>query len=140
MITLKRSAASKAAELAGLRAFAVASIAAATDEVRRRYITSIAGQEMVYWEKEREAAAYLAADPEPADLSAFPFLDAEAAALGLDVYQLAQIVLFKAAEWREVGPRIEALRVGFGDAAGKAQTAAELDEVLADFRQAIWEL
>lgn len=137
MITLRRSAASKAVDLARLRAGAVAAISATTDEVRRRYITAIAGQDMVYQEKEQEAVAYLAADPEPADMSAFPFLDAEAAALGLDVYQLAQIVLFKADEWRKIGPRIEALRVGFGNIASAAQSAAEIDRAVEDFRQAI---
>lgn len=137
MIVLSRSAASRAAEIARLRADGRAAINAATHAARKELITDIAGQDMVYREKELEAVKYLAASPEPVDLKPFPFLSAEAAARGISVYQLSQIVLFMADRWRDLGPKVEALRVSFGDAVDAAETPSEIDGLVADFKLAV---
>lgn len=137
MITLNRSPASLAAELRRIKADVVSEINAAAGSVRARYITAIAGQDMIYREKEREALAYLSADPAPVDLSAFPFLSVEAAALGVSVYQLAQIVLFKADEWRAIGPELEALRVASIAAVEVAPNALSVWGAQIDFNKAI---
>jgi hypothetical protein len=137
MITLSRSVGSKAAQLARHRATAIDEVGAITDRVRRLFITSIAGQEMIYLAKEREAQEYLSASPAPGDLSGFPFLAAEVLASGLPVFQVAEIILFKADQWRAVGAQIEALRSGVGIAIGGASSAGEITVVLDDFRQAM---
>lgn len=111
MIVVKRSVASVAQDLSMLRAAGVAHITEMTGTVRRKYITDIAGQDMIYLEKEQEAKAYIAEVTPPVDLGNYPFLGAEVIATSLTAYEVAQIVLYKAASWRVIGAQIETLRM-----------------------------
>lgn len=136
-LVLNRTPVSKKKELDQAKAQVLRTVNTAIGEKRKDYITAIAGQEMIYLEKEREAKSYLAADPEPVDLTGFPFLAAEAGAAGYTPYQLAQIILFKAEQWRGVGPQLEALRVGTGVAIDLAESLEAVAEILADFQIAM---
>lgn len=140
MITLSRSSASKLAELARIRASAVDGINATTHVTRQKFITSIAGQDLIYLEKEREAVAYVAATRAPADLDDFPFINAEAIATGLAPWQISQIILFRASLWRKIGPEIEVLRIGALSAVDFASGPAELTGILDDFISAMGDL
>lgn len=134
MITVTRRASSRADEIDRARAGAVAEVNAITNETRLRYITGIAGQEMTYREKEREAAAYLAAPSDPPDAAVVPFLIAEAAKKGITVYQLAQAVLYFSEQWRQLGPVIEAGRTSSNDAITAADDPAAMAAIVAAFR------
>lgn len=95
---------------------------------RLRYITDVPGQQAVYVTKRDQAAAYLAAvaadpaaDPLPAP---GPYIEAEAAALGVTPLSLASEVMAIATLWEDtLSPVIEALRI-----AGKAAVQAAGDE------------
>lgn len=139
MIKIRRSAASLAAELDRKRAVATDEINALTVAARVKYITNIAGQEMMYLEKEKEALAFLALEREPADLADFPFLEAEVAITGRAARAVAELITATAAAWRRLGPRIEALRRGATEVIRNAETEAEIAQMLADFREAIGE-
>jgi hypothetical protein len=82
-----------------------ASIDADADKVRSRFITNTPGQMATYLEKEAEARRVLA-DPAASTI----FLSLEAAALGIDVVELAHEVVTQADLWRPIGARIEAAR------------------------------
>jgi len=98
---------------------------------RSKFITVIAGQEMTYAEKEREALAYLAASsPVPAD---YPMLVAEATATGVTLPELAAEVVRVAADWRLIGSQIEGIRRGAIMAVQEATTTAEVDAVTWNF-------
>lgn len=131
MIIVKRSAASIAKDIAALREQGVAQINAATDVARRRFITDIAGQDMIYLEKEREAVSYVALASEPADHAQYPFIGAEVLATGFTAYQVAQITLYKASLWRVVGAQIETLRIAA--LAEVAVSVGDISEIVADY-------
>lgn len=133
MIVVKRSAASVAKDLAALRAQGVSQISDATDVARRRFVTGITGQDMIYLEKEREAISYIALTSEPADLVQYPFIEAEVLAVGLTAYQVAQVTLYKAGLWRVVGAQIEALRISALAEVEGAVSVGEVSEIVADY-------
>lgn len=132
-LVLNRTPASKKRELDQAKAAATRFVNSTIGAKREEFITALPGQEMVYLEKEGEAKAYLAADPEPANLDAFPFMKAEAAATGYSARELAQIILFQSDLWRQIGPLIEATRVGANVAIAAADTSAAIDGILAGF-------
>nr|WP_323779534.1 hypothetical protein [Amylibacter sp.] len=136
-LVLNRSAASKKRELDQAKAAATRFVNAAIGAKREEFITALPGQEMVYLEKEGEAKAYLGADPEPANLDAFPFMKAEAEATGYSAQELAQIILFQSDLWRQIGPLIEAARVGANVAIKAADTRGEIDLILVNFNASI---
>lgn len=85
----------------------------AAERARLRFITSGAGQAMVYQRKEVQAraclAAYDAANPPPA--GAYPALEAEVGINGTDVLAVAQVVVAVADSWGAIADQIEALRL-----------------------------
>lgn len=132
MISITRSAESKAAVLAKAQASARARIDESITAARRLYITTLPGQEMIYQAKENEAKAYLVLDPEPADLDEFPMLAAEVGVTAPTAYELAQIWLNMAAQWRAVAADLENLRLTAREEIDNATTVAELDQIVAD--------
>jgi hypothetical protein len=83
-----------------------AEIDATVEQIRGRFITLGVGQAMVYQEKEREALAYLADNQVVG-----PHLQAEVGITGEDLFQVATIIVFMAAQWREISARIEGKRL-----------------------------
>ncbi|KPP88744.1 MAG: hypothetical protein HLUCCO07_11975 [Rhodobacteraceae bacterium HLUCCO07] len=107
----------------------IGEINTAIGKMRQAHITALPGQEMIYTAKEAEAKAYLAEDPEPEDLDDYPFLAAEVGVTAETPYQLAQIWLYMASEWRTVGPQLENLRLALIGDAEAATTPEEVDQV-----------
>lgn len=124
-----------AAELADVRAEALAAIDAHAGVVRSRYLTLIPGQEMTYQRKTEQARAYLALDAAAraaAGHADFPLLLPEAAAVGADPAPLAALIIAREDAWLQIGGQIEAARVG-----GKADVSSRrLVHTIADARAA----
>lgn len=78
--------------------------------VRLKYITGGAGQAMAYQEKGEEAADYVAANY-PADLSGYPWMQAEVNATGKTASQAADDILAQKAAWISIGAQIEQQRL-----------------------------
>jgi hypothetical protein len=76
-----------------IRITAASELKQAVAEKRQMFITSLPGQGGIYREKRVEATQYLAADPEPADLSDYPFLLAETGITAPTAYELSQLWL-----------------------------------------------
>ncbi|MBP2303335.1 hypothetical protein J2850_006080 [Azospirillum picis] len=74
---------------------------------RAKYITVTTGQEGTYLAKQAEADRFIAGGDGP-----FPYLDSEAAALGVPVDQVAGDVAATAAQWTAINARIEGARRG----------------------------
>jgi hypothetical protein len=105
----------------------------AAGEVRCRFITDVAGQQLTYDRKEREARAWLAAEaPEIAD---YPFIAAEAAATGVEPGAAAAEIVAAADAWAGIGSAIEGLRIG----AKRAVTAASTREAKEAAAAVDWE-
>jgi hypothetical protein len=100
------------AKIAALREAAIGRVNARAGRARRRFITVIPGQEMIYLAKEAEARRYVEAVPVPGTLDDFPFLAAEVGITAPDAATLADVWLLMAAELRAVGAQIEHLRLG----------------------------
>lgn len=131
MISLSRSQASIDRQVGQARRALIDEINATIGAQRQAYITTLPGQEMIYGAKEAEAKAYLAADPEPSDLTDYPFLAAEVGVTAETAYQLAQVWLYMAHEWRTVGPQMEHLRLSLISDADAATTMVEIEQVRA---------
>lgn len=134
VLVLNRSAASKQAELQRYKVASIAKVNAACGEVRAKYITPIAGQEMIYLAKETEATAFLSASPEPTDLTDYPFIAAEVGSTGTTAYEVAQVFANLSAMWRLVGSQLEQVRVSTNEAIRLAATASEVDQLVEDCR------
>lgn len=115
---------------------AIDQINASADAVRRKYITAITGQDMVYKEKEGEAIRYVAENPEPTTLDNYPFIAAEVGVTAATAYEVAQVYLNSAAQWRQIGAALENARLGAIAAAETATTRASVEAAVADFEQA----
>lgn len=75
---------------------------------RRKLVTELPGQEMIYLRKEDEAKRIIA-DPDPQAIS-YPILAGEVGLLAPTLYQAAQIILWKSAVWQAIAAALEAYR------------------------------
>lgn len=121
--------------LEGARVQAIARVNTAAGLVRRRYITEIPGQEMVYLQKEAEAVAFLA-DPAP-DPARYPFITAEVGATAPSAHEVAQVYVNLAAILRSAGAALEQLRLGAIVAIETTDTAAGIEAAVASFDAAL---
>jgi hypothetical protein len=80
------------------------------EEVRLRYLTPGAGQAATYQEKAEEATDYVVAGY-PADLTNYPFIEAEVLATGKTSTQAADDILAQKSAWITVGAQIERHRL-----------------------------
>jgi hypothetical protein len=97
------------------------------EQARLRYVTAGAGQAMAYKAKEEEARMVTTFAPGvDLDPSAFPFLALEAEATGQTLRQVAQVVVAAADLWRQVGARIEVLRLSAKRAVEAAASESEV--------------
>lgn len=125
------------AALAVSRAAAIGRINAAAGELRKTFITSIPGQEMLYLAKENEARLYIA-DPAP-DMADYPLIAAEIGP-GLtapDAGQLAQLWLNMGHQWRQVAAQIETARLGAVYAVEAAPDEATIAAIEAAYQGAL---
>ncbi len=125
------------AAIAAARAAAIGRINAIAGALRRTFITSIPGQEMLYLAKEAEARAWVA-DSAP-DMADYPLLSAEIGP-GLtapDAGQLAQLWLNMGAQWRQVAAQIETARLGAVYAVEAAPDEATIAAIEAAYQGAL---
>ena len=115
--------------LAGAKARAISDINAGADAVRRRYVTTITGQDMLYLRKEAEARAYVA-DPaqDPAD---YPLIIAEVGITASSAWEVAQVYLNMAALWVVAAAQLETARLGAIAAIEAAESTEDLDAIVA---------
>ncbi|WP_439137542.1 hypothetical protein [Roseicyclus sp.] len=130
-ITLTRSATSREAELAAIKARASAHVNGIIGQRRLEFITDRPGQEMIYREKAGEAARYMA--ERPADLEEYPFLVAEIGITAPDAEALARLWLARARSWKVIGGQLEAIRQGALIAIAAATVPAGVDVALSEF-------
>lgn len=96
--------------------------------VRAKYITIIPGQESIYLAKENEAIRYIA-DATP-NLADYPLIASEIGITATTAYELAQIWLFMADQWRTIAAALEAIRLTAKDSVTNAVDVAGVDTVL----------
>lgn len=89
--------------------------------IRLQFITDIPGQQGTYLEKEKQALRFLAGGPE----SDWPMIAGEALARGIPPYEMAEIIVGIAAQWRYLDSKIETARIGAKLAVTNAQTVPE---------------
>lgn len=94
-------------------------------EFRKQFITDVPGQQMTYQKKETEARLYVeAASPNALD---YPFLNAEATALGISIETLANQVISNADQWAAIGAAIEGLRIGSKQSVDNSTTLEQIE-------------
>jgi hypothetical protein len=113
-----------------IRITAASELKRAVTEKRQMFITSLPGQEGIYLEKRAEAIQYLAADPEPADLSDYPFLLAEAGITAPTAYELSQLWLNLNALWIATAASFEKVRMTAMYAFAEAQSVNEIETIM----------
>lgn len=132
-----RSQSSKDLELSRCKEKAKQSINKKMDEIRSVFITPIAGQDMIYMAKEAEALAYVAATAEPNTVTGweqdYPFIAGEVGSTGSSPYEVAQVFLNLAAQWRVLGSQLEKARIETINAVGVAESEAGIAAVLDQF-------
>ncbi|MCB5412297.1 hypothetical protein [Pseudogemmobacter faecipullorum] len=114
------------------RAAAQEAIQTVRGDLRRRFITDLPGQDMVYLEKRSEAVAFLS-DPDPAPLL-FPMVFAEVGITADTPDGVAQVWLNMSDIWRNVSTVIEAATLRASRLVEEAATTAQLDAALAQMQ------
>ncbi|MEN9059991.1 hypothetical protein [Ponticoccus litoralis] len=117
--------------LVAARLDAVTAINEAVGAKRQNFITEIPGQQMIYQAKEAEARAYVALDPEPANLEPFPLISAEIGITAPTARELAQVWLHMGDMWRATAATLEGIRLTAIGAVGNAGSTAEIDLAVA---------
>ena len=125
------------ARLASEKRSAVAGVNRMIDQARRLFITPIVGQEMIYLEKGAEALRFVNADPEPTDLTDYPFIAAEVGVTATTAYEVAQLYLNLGAQWRFIGAALENLRLSSTSAVNASTSLAGVASEEAAAAQAI---
>ncbi len=127
-----RDAAQRAAGLRAAKADAIDGINAWAGVQRQRYITTGAGQEMIYLAKQDEAVRWIA-DPAP-DPSTYPMISPEVGVTAQDEWQLAQLWSNMSALWLVAGAAIEGQRLRAIAAIDQAPDPAAVQRAVATFR------
>lgn len=120
----------EAVDLTSAKAFARQDIERAVARTRTHFATDLPFQGEAYKIKQEEAVAYLALDPEPADLTGFPNMLNEVGSTAPTAYQLAQIWLNKRDAWPTALNLTEGIRTTHNNAVEAAQTVAEIDALV----------
>lgn len=127
---IRRGTAAVAEAARQLEAKRTEAIGAVNDRIARlrlRYVTDMPGQEALYLRKSAEGEAFLALDPEPADLTGFPLLAAEVGITAPTARDLALLWRQNATDWTAVAAVLEGVRM----ASVMAVRAAEDDAAIA---------
>lgn len=118
-------------QLARDRELALQAIDEAAGRARARYITTAPGQELTYQEKAEEAIDYTTAGY-PANLTNYPFIQAETDATGKTAMQAAVDILAKRSEWVMIGSSIERQRISGKLSVTNATTTVEIEAAKTD--------
>ena len=103
---------------------------------RLRFITNGAGQAMAYQEKADEATDYVVAGY-PADLTSYPFIQAEVNATGKNATQAADDILATRSAWIAVSAAIEEIRLGAKKQVNEAANTGEIDTIVTNATTAL---
>ena len=122
-------------DLTSIKAAAIGRVNRDAGELRRTFITTIPGQEMLYLAKETEARDWIA-DAAPS-LGNYPLLSAEAGLTAPDADQLAQLWLNLGGQWRQVAAQIEAARLGAVYGIEAATSEAEIAAIEKTYVEAL---
>lgn len=106
----------------------------AASHARDRYVTKATGQEMTYLRKEDDAKQHKA-DGYPADLTNYPWIQAEVNATGVSATEATDGILAQRDAWLTIGVAIEEARrlgkVNIGNAANATDAIAARDAAVA---------
>lgn len=100
-----------------------------TGAVRLAHITDVPGQSATYEFKREDARRFLADGPSP-DLANYPWIAAEAGALGASPEYAAQVIQAQANAWAQAGAALEGARMTAKYAIKAATSAREMDTAL----------
>lgn len=112
------------AQLEVTRAASLLRVNAAIEKIRARYITVIAGQDMIYVVKREEAAAYVN-DPAP-NLADYPLIAEEIGVTAPTAYEVAQVWLYMNAALKPIAGRLERIRLTATNDIKAASTEADI--------------
>lgn len=121
-----------AAVVAVHREKAVEKINRLRGQTRKRFITSIPGQDLVYAEKERVARAWMTQytstgeEPDPAEFGAI-HAEVGPGLTGETAYQVAYIYIFMSEQWRQLSPVIERVSILYLNAAERENDVTRLE-------------
>lgn len=138
--TAAQIAANAAETLDRSRQVAVNRINARAGDIRKRIYTDIPGQDALYLEKRAEALAYVAealGSAEPTSLHDYPLLENETGVTAQTPWQLAQIWLFRADQFKRVGATTEQHRMRALIAIAAAPDLTTLETIERDFIEAM---
>lgn len=107
---------------------ALAAIDQAAGAARGRYLTTCAGQEGTYQSKAACADAYRAAGY-PEDTTPYPWISAEAAALGLSPQACADAIIAQRDAWVAIGVVIEAQRMAAKSGIRNVDTSSDVNTI-----------
>jgi hypothetical protein len=102
------------------------------EQKRLTYISAGNGQVLVYEKKEQQAQAFK--DGGYANPENYPFVQKEAAAVGLTPTEMADLILLRASEWENVGSSIEALRRAAKIAVEAAINTPEIEGIMTQYQ------
>ncbi|EJL57978.1 hypothetical protein PMI09_00683 [Rhizobium sp. CF122] len=114
-------------DLSAIKASLKASVDAAAESERLKYITGGSGQAMTYQQKAEEAKRYTAvveAGGTPPEPAGFPLLSAEVGITAPTLGDVAAVVNGAFLQWQIIGGAIEAVRLGTKAAIDAATTEA----------------
>lgn len=118
-------------DLSPLKTEARERIDAMAENLRSRFISTGAGQALVYAEKEREAEQ-VSANP-AINPALVPHISHEADQFDVSLLDAAVAVLIKANEWRNISPRIERARLQAKESIDQSQSPLQIDRAVAEF-------
>lgn len=111
---------------------AIERINAVIGEARKKIITAIPGQEMIYMRKEEEGKRYLTLQTDPENLNDFPLIKAEIGITAPTAYQIAQIWVFMSSVLVSTAAYMESVRLGSIDKVNVATSFDEIEDAVAN--------
>lgn len=102
-------------------------------QTRLRFITVSPGQEATYLSKLADANAYIAAGY-PADATAFVWINAEAIATNATPQIVADLIVYTASQWSQVGAQIEGARQAAKQAILLSVNGLEINQAVENFK------
>lgn len=119
-------------KLEELRADAQREVLSSIKAARMAYITSLPGQDAIYQAKEVEAKNYLL--ELPTTLDNYPLLAAEVGLTAPTAYELAQVWLNMASNWRIIASKLETARMVANQGTQIATSKEELNTIISTLK------
>lgn len=104
---------------------------------RSRFITTGAGQEMIYLEKESQARSFIAAGYPEANIANYKYIAAEASVLEVSGRAVADTIVAQADLWEDIGVALESARIKAKRLAELQVTVDAIEAVIANFEEEV---